>query len=134
MALSEYQIALNNFNAAMNADPIIRALNEDRRAWGDIIYEEDMRTNPSPVRETMEQFTARLGLQTPPPAGEQQTFRSWNAHQPQRPPQRQQRFDQRPVPQQHKPAPQQKQHKPVPQQKQQKRPRNTFAALDEDSE
>jgi len=132
MALSEYQIALNNFNAAMNADPILRALNEDRGAWGDIMLQEDMRTNPSPVRETMDQFTARLGVQTPPPAGEPQAFRSWNAHQPQRQPQqqaqRQQRFDQRPP----RPVPQQ--HKPAPQQKQQKRPRNTFAALDEDSE
>jgi hypothetical protein len=104
----------------MNADPIIRALNEDRRAWGDIIYEEDAHNNPSPVRETMEQFVARLNVQKPPPAGEPQTFRSWNAHQPQRPPL-----------QQHKPTPQQKQQ-PL---KQQKRPRNTFAALDnEDSE
>ena len=84
MALSDYQIALANFNAAMNADPIMRALYEERRAWGDIMLEYDQRTNPSPVRETMDQFTARLAVAPTPPAGEPQTFRTWNAQQPQR--------------------------------------------------
>ena len=124
MALSDYQIALANFNAAMNADPIMRALNEERRAWGDIMLEYDQRTNPSPVRETMDQFTARLAVAPTPPAGEPQTFRTWNAQQPQRQQQRQ-----------HKRQPAAPKPQPIPAQKQQKRPRNTFAALDnEDSE
>jgi hypothetical protein len=93
MALSEYQIALNNFNAAMNADPVQRALNDEHRAWGDIMYDEDMRNNATRPRETMDQFTARITVPpTPPTGGEPQTFRRWNAEQPQR----QSRFDQRP--------------------------------------
>ena len=129
MALSDYQIALNNFNAVLNADPVIRALIEDRGAWGDIMLEEDRRNNRTPVSETMDQFTARLAPPSPPVGGEPQTFRRWNAEQPQRQPQRQPRFDQRP--------PRHDQHTrpaPVVQPKQQKRPRNSFAALDEDSE
>ena len=111
----------------------MRALNEERRAWGDIMYEYDQRTNPSPVRETMDQFTARLNIAPTPPAGEPQTFRTWNAQQPQR--QQQRRFDARP-PRNNAPPPA---PKPQPKQQappaQQKRPRNTFAALDnEDSE
>jgi hypothetical protein len=143
MALSDYQIALANFNAAMNADPIMRALNEERRAWGDIMLEYDQRTNPSPVRETMDQFSARINV-TPsaPPAGEPQTFRSWNAHQPQRQQQRQpqrqqrhQRFDQRPPRNDSNTRAPVPKPQPIPAQKQQKRPRNTFAALsEEDSE
>ena len=129
MALSDYQIALNNFNAVLNADPVIRALIEDRGAWGDIMLEEDRRNNRTPVSETMDQFTARLAPPTPPAGGEPQTFRRWNAEQPQRQPQRQPRFDQRP--------PRHDQHTRAAaavQPKQQKRPRNSFAALDEDSE
>lgn len=131
MALSDYQIALNNFNAVLNADPVIRALIEDRGAWGDIMLEEDRRNNRTPVSETMDQFTARLAPPSPPAGGEPQTFRRWNAEQPQRQP----RFDQRP--------PRHDQHTrhhaptratPAVQLKQQKRPRNSFAALDEDSE
>jgi hypothetical protein len=137
MALSDYQIALNNFNAAMNADPVLRALNDDRRAWGDIMLEYDEQNRPA-VIETMDQFIARINV-TPsaPPAGEPQTFRSWNADQPQRQPQRQQqrqpqrqqRFDQRP------PRHDSNTRLPAAAQKQQKRPRNNFAALsEEDSE
>ena len=129
MALSDYQIALNNFNAVLNADPVIRALIEDRGAWGDIMLEEDRRNNRTPVSETMDQFTARLSVPAPPVAEEPQVFRRWNAEQPQRQPQRQSRFDQRP--------PRHDQHtRPTPavQPKQQKRPRNSFSALSEDSE
>lgn len=138
MALSDYQIALNNFNAAMNADPVIRALNEGRYAWGDIMLEYDEQNRPA-VSETIDQFIARINV-TPsvPPAGEPQTFRSWNAdqpqrqqRQPQRQQQRQQRFDQRPP----RPDLNPRVSAPLPAQKQQKRPRNNFAALsEEDSE
>jgi len=133
MALSEYQIALNNFNAAMNADPVQRALNDEHRAWGDIMYDEDMRNNATRPRETMDQFTARITVTpTPPTGGEPQTFRRWNAEQPQR----QLRFDQRPPRHDQNtrsPAPKPQAH--APPQKQQKRPRNTFSALsEEDSE
>ena len=134
MALSDYQIALANFNAAMNADPIMRALNEERRAWGDIMLEYDQRTNPSPVRETMDQFTARLAVAPTPPAGEPQTFRTWNAQQPQR--QRQRQHQRQPAaPLSRNNAIREPQQQAPVAQKQQKRPRNTFAALDnEDSE
>lgn len=139
MALSDYQIALANFNAAMNADPVLRALNDERRAWGDIMLEYDEQNRPA-VIETMDQFTARINV-TPsaPPAGEPQTFRSWNAdqpqrqqqRQPQRQQQRQQRFDQRPP----RPDSNPRVSAPLHAQKQQKRPRNNFAALsEEDSE
>jgi hypothetical protein len=135
MALSDYQIALNNYNAVMNADPVQRALNDEHRAWGDIMYDEDMRNNATRPRETMDQFTARITVTpTPPTGGEPQTFRRWNAEQPQR----QSRFDQRPPrPDQHTrpPLPQRKQQAPAPPPKQQKRPRNSFSALsEEDSE
>ena len=128
MALSDYQIALANFNAAMNADPIMRALNEERRAWGDIMLEYDQRTNPSPVRETMDQFTARLAVAPTPPAGEPQAFRTWNAQQPQRQRQHQRQH-------QRQPAAPLSRNNAIREPQQQKRPRNTFAALDnEDSE
>ncbi len=130
MALSDYQIALNNYNAAMNADPVIRALIQDHGAWGDIMYDEDMRNNATRPREIMIQVAVpNIVMPTPPAGGEPRQFRSWNSQ-----PQRQSRFDQRPPrhdQQTRQPAP--KPQAPVAQ-KQQKRPRNAFAALDEDSE
>ena len=139
IADAEYQMALTNFNEVIRADPILHALSMDLRAWGDIMYEEDQRNNPEPTRETIPETIARLGINAPvekrapaPPAGGEPQFRRWNA-EPRtnsRPPLYAQRQNA-----QRQPAPVAQRQPAAAPPKQQKRPRNSFAALDtEDSE
>ena len=43
IATQDYLRALAAFNAVLRADPICRQLMADKRAWGDIMYEDDQR-------------------------------------------------------------------------------------------
>lgn len=142
MSLSDYQIALANFNAAMNADPIQRAINDGSRAWGDIMYDEDISNSSSANHENIEQFIARMNLATNTPIEKSHPFRSWNSSSFQRPPRHNFQSRHTPIVAKQQIPTQVKQQIPsqVKQQipskaKQQKRPRNSFAALsEEDSE
>jgi len=129
----EFQMAFKNFNDMINSDPLLRALRSEDRAWGDIMYDEDLRNNQLNKSETTSQ-TISQGIDVPsaqlsPPAVEAPQFRRWNA-EPQ-----QLRFNHRPsaAPLPSRPAAAGPAlRRPAPQQR--KRPRNAFDALDDDSE
>ena len=122
IATQDYLRALANFNAVLRADPICRQLMADKRAWGDIMYEEDKR---APRSTLFDKIVAQQAAVPPPVVVEYRSFPAPSARPPQTKPQPQ---PQRAQPQQTKPQPQQTK----PQQK--KRARNTFAALDDESD
>jgi hypothetical protein len=146
LAIEECVRALAAFNAVLRADPICRQLESGKRAWGDIMFDEDER-NAALNGPSVSLFDKMLAQQPPAPApAPAQEFRSFPApsarppqHQMNRPRPQVQQLNrprpqvqvqqQKPVPAQQKPVP--AQQKPV---QQQKRLRNNFAALDEDSE
>ena len=134
IATQDYLRALAAFNAVLRADPICRQLMADKRAWGDIMYEDDQR-NAVKDAPSVSLFDKMLAQQAALPVPVVQEFRSFPAPSARPQVQRQQRFQPQvqvqKQTQQQKPAPMQQ--KPAPMQ--QKRPRNTFTALDdEDSE
>jgi len=126
MSDNQYQIALAAFNAVLRADPICRQLMDDEGRWGDIMYREDAAQNPSGISL----FDKMVAQQAALPVPVVQEYRSFPAPSPRMQQQRQQ------VQRQRQPVPQVQQKPPVPavQKPQQKRARNAFADLDEDSE
>lgn len=132
--MTDYQIALNAFNAAMRADPICRQLASGRRAWGDIMYEEDTRIakeNGCGVSLLDKMIAQQAALPVAAPIVQEYRYFPVSSapSQPrphvQRPQmQQQQRPEKRP----------QTQHPfaPVPVEK--KRARNAFTALNDDSD
>jgi len=128
LAIEDCVRALAAFNAALHADPICRLLNSGQRAWGDIMFDEDER-NVALNGPSMSLFDKMLA-QPPPPPAPQQEFRSFPAPSARPPPRFQQHNRPSPQVQQQKSAPAPVQQKPV----QQKRPRNNFAVLNDDSE
>jgi hypothetical protein len=139
LAIEECVRALAAFNAVLRADPICRQLESGKRAWGDIMFDEDER-NAALNGPSVSLFDKMLAQQPPAPApAPAQEFRSFPAPSA-RPPQHQMNRPRPQVQQLNRPRPQVQvqQQKPVPAQQkpvqQQKRLRNNFAALDEDSE
>ena len=120
IATQDYLRALAAFNAVLRADPICRQLDSGKKAWGDIMYEDDQRNavNNAP---SVSLFDKMLAQQAALPVPVVQEFRSFPAPSPRMQQQQRQR---QPVQQQ----------KPVQKPQQKKRARNAFADLDEDSE
>jgi hypothetical protein len=131
IATQDYLRALAAFNAVLRADPICRQLDSGKKAWGDIMYEDDERNAATAPGISI--FDKMVAQQAALPVPVVQEFRSFPAPSP--------RMQQR-QPQQRQPQQlQQRQQVPVQQQKpvqkpsqQKKRARNAFADLDEDSE
>ena len=118
ISTQDYLRALAAFNAVLRADPICRQLDSGKKAWGDIMYEDDERNAATAPGISL--FDKMVAQQAALPAPVVQEFRSFPAPSP-----RMQQRQQVPVQQQ----------KPVQKPSQQKkRARNAFADLDEDSE
>jgi hypothetical protein len=130
IATQDYLRALAAFNAVLRADPICRQLDSGKKAWGDIMYEDDERNAATAPGISL--FDKMVAQQAALPVPAVQEFRSFPAPSGRPQIQRQQRQPQQVQQRQQVPVQQQKPVQKPSQQK--KRARNAFADLDEDSE